>query len=140
VVSVFHIGATLLLGMVSDRFGNRLPLAGLALIVAGGATLAAFSSSSAGLTVAAALVGSGGGMWTLLAAAVALEFGADGFGRAFGLLMALIPIDSLVPFAVARTHERVGTYAPALLTLAALCILGGLLCLMLRERRVLKLS
>jgi MFS family permease len=138
VVSIFHIGATLLLGMVSDRFGNRVPLALLAVVVACGALFAAYSTGATGLTIAAALVGAGGGMWTLVSAAVATEFGAAGFGRAFGLLMVLLPIDSFVPFAVARTHERMGTYAPALVTLAVICTVGGLLCLMLRERQAIK--
>jgi len=135
VVSVAHVTSSLMLGLVSDRFGNRLPLAGLSVVMAGAAVLTAFSISLPGMATAAALIGIGGGVWTLLAAAVAAEFGADGFGRAFGLLVAFLPLDGLVPFAIAKTQESAGSYAPALLALAVIAVLGGGLCLLIREPR-----
>jgi len=68
----------------------------------------AFSPSarvSRPFTVGCALVGFGGGLFTLLAAAIATEFGAEAVGRAFGLCMFFIPLTALAPFAVAKTQE-----------------------------------
>jgi nitrate/nitrite transporter NarK len=127
--------STLVLGLLSDRFGNRLPFAGLALVVVAGAVVLAFGSGLPVLTVGCALVGLGGGVFTLLAAAIAVEFGAAGVGRAFGLCMAFIPLSALTPWAIARTQENTGSYAPALLGFSALVLMSGFLSLLLRERR-----
>ncbi len=135
VLSFSHVVSTLVLGLLSDRFGNRLPFAGLALVVVAGAVVLAFGSGLPVLTVGCALVGLGGGVFTLLAAAIAVEFGAAGVGRAFGLCMAFIPLSALTPWAIARTQENTGSYAPALLGFSALVLMSGFLSLLLRERR-----
>jgi MFS family permease len=135
VLSLSHVIATLVLGVLSDRFGNRLPFAGLAVIMVAGAVILAFGSGLPVLTVGCVLVGFGGGLFTLLAAAIAVEFGAEGVGRAFGLCMMFIPLTALAPFAVARTQETTGSYTPALLGLGALVAIAGFLSLLLRERR-----
>jgi MFS transporter, OFA family, oxalate/formate antiporter len=133
VLSVCHVTSSLVLGLVSDRFGNRLPLAGLAIVMAAGSILIALSVSLSGMVLAVALVGIGGGVWTLLAAAIAAEFGAVGFGRAFGLIVAFLPLNALVPFAIAKTQESTGSYAPALFVLAVIAVIGGALCLLIGE-------
>jgi MFS family permease len=135
VLSFSHVIATLVLGVLSDRFGNRLPFAGLAVIMVAGAAVLAFGSGLPVLTVGCALVGFGGGLFTLLAAAIAVEFGAEGVGRAFGLCMSFIPLTALAPFFVAKTQESTGSYTPALLGMAALVVISGFLSLLLRERR-----
>jgi len=135
VLSFSHVISTLVLGLVSDRFGNRLPFAGLALIMVIGAATLAFGAGFPVLAVGSALIGLGGGLFTLLAAAIAVEFGAAAFGRAFGLCMLFIPFTALAPFATAKTQESTGSYAPALLGLAALVMISGFLSLLLRERR-----
>lgn len=134
VFSLSHVAATLVLGMLSDRFGNRLPLAGLAAVNAAGAVLLAFGAGLPSIALGYALVGSGGAVFTLLAAALAVEFGAEGIGRAFGLCLAFLPIGALSPFAVAKTQEVTGSYMLALLGIAILVIVAGALSLMLRER------
>ncbi|CAN7252432.1 MFS transporter [Phenylobacterium sp. LjRoot225] len=134
VFSLAHLVATLGLGVLSDRFGNRIPFAGLALVVAAGAATLAFGSSLPLAFIGAALIGLGGGWATLLAAGMAAEFGAEGFGRAFGLAMAFIPISALVPFAIAKTQEVTGSYAPALLGVGVVVLIGGGLILLLKER------
>lgn len=73
-------------------------------------------------------------MFTLLAAALAVEFGAVGMGRAFGLSMLFVPIGALSPFLVAKTQETTGNYVLALMGLAMLVIVAGVLSLLLRER------
>lgn len=134
VLSFSHVIATLVLGLLSDRFGNRLPFAGLAVVMVIGAAILAFGAGLPVLAVGCALVGFGGGLYTLLAAAIAVEFGAAAVGRAFGLCMLFMPVTALAPFAVAKTQESTGSYAPALLGMAALVIISGILSLLLRER------
>jgi len=133
--SLSHVTSTLIVGMLSDRFGNRLPLVGLALATAAGGTIVAFAQSGAGLFLGVLMVGLSGGMWPLLAAAVATEFGANHVGRSFGLLMMFLPIISLMPSAVGRIQERTGSYVPGLSALAALTFVGGVACLFMIERR-----
>lgn len=130
-----HVLATLVLGMLSDRFGNRLPFAGLAALMVVGALLLAFGSDLPVVTIGCALVGIGGGVIALLAAAIALEFGAAAMGRAFGMAMFFVPLVTLSPFVISRTQEATGSYAPALIGFAILVALSGLLALLLQERR-----
>ena len=134
VFSSSHVAATLVLGLLSDRFGNRLPLAGLAAVNTVGAVLLAFGAGLPSIAVGYALVGSGGAVFTLLAAALAVEFGAVEMGRAFGLSMLFVPIGALAPFVVAKTQETTGNYVLALMGLAMLVIVAGVLSLLLRER------
>jgi MFS family permease len=135
VLSFTTVVSTLVTGLLSDRFGNRLPFMGLAAIVIAGVTVLAFGSSLSMLAFGSALVGLGGGWATLLAAAIATEFGAEGVGRAFGLCMLFLPFSGIAPFSVARAQEATGSYAPGLLGLGAVALISGILSLLLRERR-----
>jgi MFS family permease len=135
VLSLSHVIATLVMGLLSDRYGNRLPFAGLAVVMIAGAAILAFGGGLPVLMVGCALIGFGGGLFTLLAAAIAVEFGAAGVGRAFGLCMLFIPLTGLAPFVVAKTQESTGSYVPALTGLAILVAVSGALSLLLRERR-----
>jgi hypothetical protein len=80
-------------------------------------------------------VGFGGGLWTLLPAAVALEFGAANVGRTFGMLMLFLPINASIPSIISKVQESTGSYTPSLLALGVVCLAGSLLVLLLRERR-----
>jgi MFS family permease len=133
--SLAHLAASLLAGILSDRLGNRLPLSGLALLTAMGALLIAFGNSLSLLGLGFVLVGASGGIWPLLGAAIAVEFGADGFGRPFGLFSACLPFAMLMAFIVAKLQESTGSYAPGFSALAALALLGGAAGLLMRERR-----
>jgi sugar phosphate permease len=135
VFSLTHVASTLVMGLLSDRFGNRLPLCGLALTVAVGGLIVSFGQGVAMLGLGVMLVGLAGGFWPLLAAAAAVEYGASEVGRAFGLLMMFLPVIALVPFLVARIQEATGSYAPGLAGLAVLTFIGGAACLLMRERR-----
>ncbi len=141
ILSLAHVLSTPILGMLSDRIGNRLSFVLVALTLIAGALLLSFdSSSSIGLTAACVLIGFGGGWYTLLGAAIANEFGAENVGRAYGLTMLFVPISSGAAFVLARTQETTGSYTPALLGMAGLVAVSGLLSLSLRERRVLAAS
>ena len=135
VLSFSHVVATLVFGLLSDRFGNRLPFAGLAVIMVAGAVILAFGAGFPVLAAGCALIGLGGGLFTLLAAAIAAEFGPEGVGRAFGLCMFFIPLTALAPYLVAKMQENTGSYTPALLALAVPVIVAGGLSLLLREQR-----
>lgn len=133
--SLSHVGATLLAGLLSDRFGNRRPLAALAIGTAAGSLLVALSTEVTGLAVGITLAGLSGGMWPLLVAAIAREFGSGGVGRGFGLLTMFVPVVVFTPFIVAKVHESTGSYVPALSGLAVLTFAGGMVCfLFMRER------
>jgi MFS family permease len=135
-LSFSQICSTVICGLLSDRFGNRLPLVGLTVATAVGGMMVALGHGMADLGVGVVLVGLAGGMWPLLAAAVAAEFGAGGVGRAFGLLMMFLPVIVLVPFIVAKVHEVFDSYAPSLVGLSVLTVLAGAACLLLmRENR-----
>jgi MFS family permease len=135
VFSLSYIVSTVLMGVASDRFGNRLPLVFLASVVAVGTAMLGFAATLPAILLATVLVGFGGGLWTLLPAAVAVEFGAAGVGRAFGMLMLFLPINAAVSPTIAAVKESTGSYAPAMLGLAAVTLAGGLAVLLMRERR-----
>jgi MFS family permease len=133
--SFAQVSATLLAGVLSDRVGNRLPLAALAATAAVGALIVAFGHTTDSLAVGGLLVGLGGGMWTLLPAAVAREFGANNVGRAYGTLMLFLPIiGGFAPYAVAKAQEVTHSYVPSLLTLSVLGFVGAGVCLCIKEQ------
>jgi MFS family permease len=135
-LSLAQLVATLMAGLLSDRFGNRLPLAGLAFATALGGTLVAFGSSAGVLGLGIILDGCGGSFWPLLAAAIAAEFGASAVGRVFGLVIFFLPLTVVSPFAVAKSQEVSGSYVTPLLMMAALTVAGGVACMLwMRERR-----
>ena len=135
VFSVSQVFATLLVGLASDRFGNRLPLASLSTLAAAGAAFLAFGAGLPAMIAGAALVGFIGGIWTLMPAAIAVEFGAGGVGRAFGMLMLFLPLSAAPSLVLAKVQEITGSYVPGLMGLSAICLAGGCAILFMRERR-----
>jgi sugar phosphate permease len=137
-ISAFNIAsvaATLLVGLLTDRFGNRLPLAGLAFVAALSSLVLGLGHSLAALYAGAALAGLVGGIWVVLASAAAGEFGAGNVGRVFGLFSLVLPLQALGGVVIARVKEVTGDYTLSLLVIAALCVLGGVVALLMRERR-----
>lgn len=133
--SLSGVVSTLLMGFFSDRFGNRLPLAALAVVTAIGGVVIGYGGAMPTLVIGAVLVGFGNGLWTLLPAAVAVEFGASGVGRAFGALMLALPLNAFAAPVIAKTQEATGSYGPALLGLGVICLIGGAAILLMREKR-----
>src|SRR5882757_151745 len=135
-LSLSQLAATLLAGLLSDRFGNRRPLAGLAFATAVGGVLVTFGTGAGVLGLGVILAAFGGSFWPLIAASIAAEFGASAVGRVFGLVIFFLPLTVVSPFAVAKTQEATGSYAPALLVITALTLAGGAACMLwMRERR-----
>jgi MFS family permease len=137
ILSLAHVLGTPVLGVLSDRVGNRLSFVLVAVTLVTGAVMLALSSTPFAITLACVLIGFGGGWFPLLGAAIANEFGADNVGRAYGLCMLFLPLSTSAAFILAKTQERTGSYAPALLGMAGLVAVSGVLSLMLRERRPL---
>jgi MFS family permease len=134
-LSAMHVVATLVLGLLSDRFGNRLPFIGLGVLMVAGSLLLALGSDLSVIIMGCLLIGLGSGVFTLLAAAIAVEFGADGMGRAFGLCMMFVPVITLAPFLIAKTEEMTGSYAPAFIGGAVFLAMSAFLATLYRERR-----
>ncbi len=134
--SVAHLIANVLTGLLSDRFGTRLPMSGLTLLAAVGGILVGFGESIPTLNLGVVLIGLSGAFWPLLGTATAVEFGSNGFGRAFGLLSLFLPVAVVTTFIVARVQESTGSYGlPLFSGVAAWTFLGGSACLLIRERR-----
>jgi len=134
-LSGMHVVATLVLGLLSDRFGNRLPFIGLAALMVMGSLLLALGSDLPVIVMGCFLIGLGSGVFTLLAAAIAVEFGAEGMGRAFGMCMMFVPVITLSPFLIAKTQEMTGSYTPAFIGGAVFLAMSGFLATLYRERR-----
>lgn len=132
-MSMSHLASTLGLGLLTDRVGARLPLIGLPLVVAAGLGLMLMADGLPAVIVAAALIGFNTGVFTPLAAAISAEFGASGFGRAFGMAMFFLPLSSPLAFALAKTSEDTGSYAPAMLGFICLLLLAAVVASLLRE-------
>lgn len=135
-MSVAALTSKLGVGLLADKVGNRIPMVLVALLSMAGVSLLALTAGSLlMLSVAFVLVGFAAGFWTLIASATAAEFGAQGFGRAFGLICAFSPVGSLTPPVVAKIEEVTGSYVPALLGMTVLCLIGAGVGLLLKERR-----
>ncbi len=136
VLSFSQLVAMVILGMLSDRFGNRLLFAGLGITMAIGAAILAFGTTLPAAALGAMIMGFGGGILILLTSAIVAEFGAEGVGRGYGLCMLFLPVAALSPFVIARTREATGSYAPAFLGMAALVMISAGLSLFLKERPI----
>jgi MFS family permease len=134
-LSAMHVIATLVLGLLADRFGNRLPFIGLAVLMVAGSLLLALGSNLPIIVAGCVLIGLGSGVFTLLAAAIAVEFGAAGMGRAFGLCMMFVPVITLTPFLIARSQEATGSYTHAFIGGAIFLAISAFLAALYRERR-----
>jgi MFS family permease len=134
-LSAMHVVATLVLGLLSDRFGNRLPFIGLGVLMVAGSLLLALGSDLPVIIMGCLLIGLGSGVFTLLAAAIAVEFGAEGMGRAFGLCMMFVPVITLSPYLIARSQERTGSYTHAFIGGAIFLAMSAFLATLYRERR-----
>jgi MFS family permease len=134
-LSGMHVVATLVLGLLSDRFGNRLPFIGLAVLMVVGSLRLALGSDLPVIVVGCLLIGLGSGVFTLLAAAIAVEFGAEGMGRAFGLCMMFVPVITLSPYLIARSEEATGSYTHAFIGGAIFLSLSAFLATLYHERR-----
>lgn len=134
VVSISALASKLGMGVLSDRFGNRLPLALVTFFCAAGCVLLAVGHDLVSLFAAIILIGLGQGAWTILAAATAAEFGPRGFGRAFGFISMLTPVATIAAPIVAWLYEHHVSYSISLVGLAGFALMGLVAALFMKER------
>lgn len=132
--SLAALASKLGMGILSDRFGNRLPLALTALFCAAGCGLLAVGRDVVSLYAAIILIGLAQGAWTILAAATAAEFGPRSFGRAFGFISMLTPFATIASPIVAWLYERRVGYSVSLAGLGVFALVGFVAALFLKER------
>jgi sugar phosphate permease len=129
------LAGTLLGGMASDRLGNRLPLAILTLATALAGVMVGFGQNILVVGVGAILAGCGNAFWPVISATFAREFGPGAVGRCLGMVTLFLPGTAFLPFIVAKIQEATGSYGPALSALAAMSLLGAVVCfLFMREK------
>ena len=125
----------IVIGLVSDRFGNRISL----VIMASCAVASMF-----GLLVADSVwmfllcfvgLGAGQGVWVLLVACCAEEYGTPGLPQALGIMSAFTLFSAFGSPVVARVEEATGSYDISVLVLA-LCTLAALVAAFLYKPRL----
>jgi len=127
-LAVFNVAAALGklgAGAMADRYGNRLPLLVMTGSAGIGTFLLAFAAGAVPIGLGVTLLGAGQGMWVMLAACIATEFGSRDFARAFGFASATSVVTTLSAPAVAMAAERTGGYTGALAVTGLVC-LGGI--------------
>jgi MFS family permease len=127
------LAGKLLLGMLADKIGNRIPLVLVALLAAIGAAWLIVANSAPMVFLAMIPLGMSGGIWTLLPSSAAAEFGTASFGRAFGMLTVSAPFAMLTVPVVARIKEQTGSYSTSLLALAIFAVVGAAVAALLRQ-------
>jgi MFS family permease len=132
--SAAHIVSTLVTGLLADRYGARLPFLLLALGAGTGVLLLAFGQGVPIFVMGAALIGVNSGVMTPLAAGIAAEFGPQGFGRAFGLSMAFLPVGTPLAYLTARAKEATGSYVPIMMGFFVVLVIAAGLSLLLRSK------
>ena len=126
-VAAFNVAATagkLGAGWLADRLGNRLPLLLLTSSAAAGALLLTFAHGATAVTVGAVLLGASQGMWVMLAACIASEFGSRDFPRAYGFGSAATLFTTVTAPAVAYSAEVTGSYTGGFVATTISCIAG----------------
>jgi cyanate permease len=135
VLNLSHVASTLVMGLLADRFGNRLPLVILGCATGAAGLLLGLGSDLTTLAVGVALMGFAGGIWTILPAVAAVEFGAANTGKVFGLFSLILPAHALMSSVIAKVKEATGSYSEILVALGVVCFVGAFVALFMRERR-----
>lgn len=137
-VAAYNVAATvgkLGAGWLADRVGNRLPLLLLTGAATTGALLLTFAHGAVPITVGAVLLGASQGLWVMLAACIASEFGSRDFARAYGFASAATLFTTITAPAVAYSAEVVGSYTPGFLATTVTCVAGVVAAFLYRDSR-----
>jgi len=131
-LGAFDLGALLLflpLGLLADRWGERVVLTAGALYTAGMAAAVAGAHSFAALALLLGFAGLGyGSGQTAGAKAVAAAFGAHGRGTAMGIRQSGLPLGGMVAALLVPALAGAFGWRAGLFGAAAFCGLTGLLC------------
>jgi len=126
-VAALNVAATcgkLGVGWLADRYGTRLPLMLLTLSALAGMLALTFAHGLLAIGIGAVLLGIGQGMWVMMAACIASDFGSRDFSRAYGMASAATLFITLPAPAVAYSAELTGSYTGGFLVLALACAAG----------------
>jgi MFS family permease len=135
-LSVVGIPAAFLWGYLADKVEHRFLFAIAALAGAVGAAALAFTHGLVAVLAVSALVGLVfGGLFPLLGASLAAQFGAHSLGRATGFAAICIALSSFGAPIFARLYEQWGDYMPVMLVVAATSLAAAGVALMLRYQR-----
>jgi MFS family permease len=135
-LSVIGVPATFLWGYLADKVEHRYLFALAALAGALGAAALAFMHGFLPVLAVAASVGLVfGGLFPLLGASLAAQFGAHSLGRATGFAAICIALSSFGAPIFARLHELWGDYTPVMLVVAAASLVAAAVALLLRYER-----
>jgi MFS family permease len=135
-VATFNVAATvgkLGAGWLADRVGNRLPLLLLTGSAAVGALLLTVAHGATPITVGAVLLGASQGMWVMLAACIASEFGSRDFPRAYGFASAATLFTTVTAPAVAYSAEVTGSYTGGFVATTISCVVGMIAACLYRD-------
>ncbi|MBV9996177.1 MAG: MFS transporter [Caulobacteraceae bacterium] len=131
-IAVVDLMGKVVSGLVVDRLGPRAPLAAVCLIAALAAAWLGLAQGAPAVVAGFLALGLVSAIWTPMAAAVAIEFGQNNFGRAFGIINVFATFPTVAAPVLAWTREQTGSYSAGLLGLAVLAFLGALLALALK--------
>jgi MFS family permease len=138
IMSLIGIVGTNLFGWIADRLGA---VPAMALVVFDGGVLWLLLLLHPSFPAAAVIIGliglHGAGVVPAFSAALSEVFGKESFSRAYGLVQLIIlPFSVLCVPAAALVYTRTGSYAGAIIGVAAFLLLGFVLALTARRRRL----
>jgi predicted MFS family arabinose efflux permease len=135
-LSVIGLPAAFLWGYLADKVEHRFLFAAAALAGAAGAAALAFTYGFVPVIAVSAIVGLVfGGLFPLMGASLARQFGAESLGRATGFAAICIALSSFGAPIFARLHELWGDYTPVMLVVAATSLAAAGAALLLRYGR-----
>ncbi len=123
-------------GMLADRIEHRFLLSASAAAVALGFAVLAFAEGFAAIFGAYFIIGLAvGGLFPLLGASLASQFGSQSFGQAMGLATLFLPLSGIGAPLVAWLRELTGSYTAVLLTLSLLLLGAALIAPFMRYKK-----
>jgi len=126
-LSIVGIPAAFLWGYFADKVEHRWLLLIAAIVGALGALALALTHGFAQVMVVSCIVGLVfGGVFPLMGASLAAQFGAESLGRATGFAAISIALSSFGAPLFAKLHESYGNYTPAMLMVAAAALVAAL--------------
>ncbi len=136
VLSVVGIPAAFIWGFFADKVEHRFLFLIAGLVGALGAVALAFSHGFVLVMIVAVISGLVfGGIFPLMGASLAAQFGSESLGRTTGYAAIAIAVSSFGAPTFAKLHEMWGDYTPVMLVVAATAGVAAVAALMMRYGR-----
>jgi MFS family permease len=134
-LSVIGIPAAFVWGYFADKVEHRWLFVIAGLVATLGAVALAFTHGFVPVMAVAVLVGLVfGGLFPLMGASLAAQFGAESLGRATGFAAISIAVASFGAPIFAKLHEMWGSYTPVMLAVALTGILAAVAALFMKYK------